>query len=156
MYQTSVPSFVVPVFPAAGTRKPDPHTALYAVPRRTTSRIMSIMSHASSRDSTSVRVGVGSHNTSPRAFSTRRMAFGCARTPNVAKALYAATSSSGYTTAAPRWIDGYGGIGVVRPKPRAMSITVPSPSSMPRATVARLRDMYSARRIGIGPSKRPS
>jgi hypothetical protein len=94
MNQTSVPSFVVPVFPAAGMWKPEAHT-LAALPRRTTSFIMSTISHASSRVIVSKRAGFDSQMVSPLAFSTLSTAVGTARTPSVAKALYAATISIG-------------------------------------------------------------
>src|SRR5687768_17547090 len=95
MYQTSVPSFVVPVFPADGTRKPDAHTAPLAVPRITTSFIMSTMSHASSGESTVACTDEGSHRISPRAFSTRMIAYGDDRMPKRAKVVNAATISIG-------------------------------------------------------------
>ena len=94
MNQTSVPSFVVPVLPPAGTWNWLP-TEPAAVPRCTTSFIMLTMSHASSGDMTGVRVGVGSQRTSPFAFSTRTMPVGAARVPSVANAEYAATISIG-------------------------------------------------------------
>src|SRR5215217_7930553 len=59
MYQTSVPSFVVPVLPPAGIVNWLP-TEPAAVPRCTTSFIMLTTSHASSGVITGVRAGVGS------------------------------------------------------------------------------------------------
>ena len=73
MNQTLVPSLVVPVLPPAGRRNPELQM-LAAVPRRSTSFIMSTMIHASSGERTVLREGVCCHSTSCRAFSTRRIA----------------------------------------------------------------------------------
>ena len=47
-------------------------------------------------------------------------------------------------------------MGVVMPNLRASAMTVCGPSSMPTLIAARLRDWYSARRMGIGPWNLPS
>ena len=64
MYQTSAPSFVVPVFPADG-KLSFPPTLPAAVPRCTTSFIMLTMSHASAGDMTGVNFTGGRHSTFP-------------------------------------------------------------------------------------------
>ena len=94
MNQTSVPSFVVPVFPPAGYLNCDP-TLPAAVPRWTTSFIALTMSHASSCDITGTDTGSGVHSVLPALSSTFVIAMGCERLPRVANAVYAATISIG-------------------------------------------------------------
>ena len=58
----------------------------------------------------------------------------------------AATSSAGITSAAPRWMDGYGGMGVVSPSARAIMATRSSPAHRPTRTAAVLEDAAIASR----------
>src|SRR5688500_213240 len=99
--QTSAPSFVVPVLPAEGTRKPAFHTRPTAEPRSTTSFSMSTMTQASAVDSTGTVSAFVCQRTFPSESSTRRIALGFVRVPRLAKVVYPAISSSGNTSADP-------------------------------------------------------
>ena len=94
-YQTSAPSFVVPVLPADGTRNPAFQTRPTAVPRSTTSFSMSTMIQASDDDRTGTESGLVCHRIFPSESSTRRIALGLVRVPRLAKVVYPAMSSSG-------------------------------------------------------------
>ena len=56
---------------------------------------LSVISHASSGDSTVSRTGSGAHNTLPAALRTSRIGVGCVRHPRFANTEYAFTISIG-------------------------------------------------------------
>ena len=76
--------------------------------------------------------------------------------PRFVNALYAATSSTGFTTDAPIALDGYGTIGERMPMRRATEITVSIPTRSASCTATTLRDFTSASRIVRSPRKRSS
>ena len=82
MNQTSNPSLVVPVLPPAGKLIREP-TEPTAVPWRTTSRSASVMSQACAVSMTDTERTCGCQTILPLRSSTRRMALGMVRVPEV-------------------------------------------------------------------------
>ncbi len=112
---TSVPSFVVPVLPAAGTwygRAPRTRIALYPVPRITTSSSIETMIRATRLSRTWVCSGCGSQSTTPSESSTRRMGNGRTLVPRLGKAEYASATWIGITSDAPIVVEGNRSISV--------------------------------------------
>ena len=92
--------------------------------------------------SSALAVTMGSRKiTSPWALRTSSMKRGPTRQPPLAKGANAATSAMGVTSAAPRNVAGYDGIGSAIPQARAASMTFCTPTCSPSATAARFEEM---------------
>jgi hypothetical protein len=152
-------SFVVPVFPAAGTAPGSVRRTSAAVPsgQSTTSRIMSRAINATSESS----AGIGAtapapHTVRPTRSSIRPITRGATTEPALSNAVYAATNSIGRTADAPIAVAGTSSIGVVTPSRRASAMTLSSPTRSPNCTATSLRDRTNASRIVIAPKNFPS